>query len=263
METHKQTSPMINNTQIKFIKSLHQKKNRFENKVFIAEGIKIVNDLIENNFAIKELYATPSYLKTFHKLLEKKTYTVYEINEKTLSRISTLSSPNQVLAICKMIEYDLNLIDIKEKWHIVLDNINDPGNMGTIIRTAHWFGIDTIICSKDSVDVYNPKVVQSTMGSLAAVKIIYTDLRFFLSQINDKHSIWGSMLEGENFLKQRYPKSGLIIFGSESHGINKNLHAFIHYKISIGSNSIRKPDSLNVSVSAGIILSELFRQKSL
>jgi len=255
---------MISATQIKFIKSLHQKKSRIESKMFIAEGVKVVNDLILQGFNVKEIYATASYIHKYKSLISEKPFMIYEISDTQLERISTLSTPNEVVAICGMGAPDITPDDLKNKWCIVLDGINDPGNLGTIIRTAHWFGIDTIICSQNSVDIYNPKTVQSTMGSLAAVTVIYADLTDLLCKLAPLVSIFGTTLEGCPYRDYTYPKKGILLFGSESHGINADLYKYVHHKIVIPPvKPNNKPDSLNIAVSSGIILSELSSQKCL
>jgi len=255
---------MLSSNKIKFINALKLKKNRAENGLFIAEGPKVVNDLIANHYPVSELFATNEYIENNPLLQKEKKITLTAITTKELGRISALTTPNQVLALCNTKEYILDLNELLPQWSFVLDGINDPGNLGTIIRIAHWFSIKNIICSHDTVDVYNAKTVQSTMGSLAYAKIIYTDLTPFLRHFENKITVLGTFMKGRNIYDVDLKKQGLIVFGSESHGISKEIEKHISLKVSIPStHSTSHPDSLNVAVSAGIIAAELQRQNLL
>lgn len=252
---------MLSSNKIKFINALKIKKNRAENGLFIAEGPKVVSDLISNQYPVSELFATSAYIENNQVLLSEKKITLTEITEKELGRISALTTPNQVLALCKIKEHTLDLKELLSQWSFVLDGINDPGNLGTIIRIAHWFSIKNIICSQDTVDVYNSKTVQSTMGSLAFVKVIYTDLATFLNQVDTKVPVLGTFMKSKSIYDVDLKKQGLIVFGSESHGISKEIEKNISLKVSIPSTHCAShPDSLNVAVSAGIIAAELQRK---
>jgi len=252
---------MITSSKIKFINTLKLKKHRIENGLFIAEGTKVVNDLIINNYDITELYATTAFIENHITVLSDKNILVHEVSEKELNRISALTTPNQVLAVCKMKDHEIDIKEILNRWSFVLDEINDPGNLGTIIRIAHWFNIKYIICSPGTVDVYNPKTVQSTMGSLAFVKIVYTDLPSFLKKLDNKIPILGAFMNGKNIYDVNLGKSGIVIFGSESHGISNEVRKSVSISVSIPSaNKASCPDSLNVAVSTGIIAAELLRK---
>ena len=182
---------MLSKSKLKYIQSLGQKKFRQQEGLFIAEGPKLVNDLLEmKNSSIQEIFALKEWIEDNKKIADS--YQVVEITAIELEKISQLSSPNQVVAVVKKIAIDEN-IQVKGKFTLVLDNIQDPGNMGTIIRIADWYGIDQIVCNTQSADMYNPKVIQSTMGSIARVKVFYTDLSDWLSK-QKGISIYAAML---------------------------------------------------------------------
>ena len=252
---------MLSTNKIKLINALKLKKGRTENNLFIAEGPKVVSDLMVNNYNIVELYATVPFIESYNNLLSEKRIDITEISEKELGRISGLKTPNQVLAVCKIKEHCPDLKEILSHWSFVLDGVNDPGNMGTIIRIAHWFNIRNIICASETVDIYNPKTVQSTMGSLAFVKTIYTDLKPFLKSLGTDFPLLGTFMSGQSIYDADLDKKGIIVFGSESHGISKEVSTLLNHRISIPSTNITScPDSLNVAVSAGIISAELLRK---
>ncbi len=245
---------MISKAQIKFIQSLHAKKNRLEQSLFIVEGVKIVNELLlSNRFKIHSLY----YTKAFDDKSLKTAMNAYEVDEKTLAQISTLQTPNQVLAIVHFNE-DAPFVWEENKKYIALDNIQDPGNLGTIIRTAEWFGIDTIICSKQCVEYTNPKVIMSSMGSFLRVKIYYLDLiEIFESKPNI--ALIGAFLEGENLYETTLNNAGVLVIGSESHGISKDVSEYIQKKVKVPN--FGAAESLNASIAHAVILSEWKRQE--
>ena len=267
----------LSKNQIKFICSLHQKKYRDENKLFIAEGEKIVNDLLKSSFIIKSIYATNFFLKS---QLTTNSSQIIEVTQDELIRISTLTTPNQALAVAEIPQYEIDEKEIMDSLSLVLDEIQDPGNLGTIIRIADWFGIKNIICSENCVDVFNPKVVQATMGSICRVKIHYTDIKMFLEngkwkmpclpegrENGNSFKIYGALLNGKNIYEEKLSNKGLIILGNESKGLSKDLLPFITHKIKIPSfsNSLSKGEgrgeveSLNVAVAAAVICSEFNR----
>jgi TrmH family RNA methyltransferase len=255
---------MLSKNQIKFIASLKQKKYREENNLFIAEGAKIVPELLASGIIVKQVYATSDFLRKnkIEGSIER-----FEIKENELERISFLMTPNEVLAVCEIPVHELKIDSFKDKLTLVLDDIKDPGNMGTIIRIADWFGISDIVCSSSSVDAFNPKVVQATMGSIARVKIHMTDLHEFISSqtLRNKLKTFGALLEGENIYSKELPESGIIIIGSESHGISDSVREMVTDKISIPSfshysQSGGEAESLNAAVATAIICSE-FRRK--
>ena len=237
---------MISKNQIKFIKSLSLKKNRLKAQLFIAEGEKIVNELLNSEFEIEHIYAT----KQFSGLNSCQKSDITLIGNDELSRISNLTSPNNVLAIVKISQKELeNIIGIT----LVLDDVNDPGNLGTIIRICDWFGVTQLICSYNTVDCYNPKVVQSAMGSLFRVNIKYLDLATYLSNIDTP--IYGAYMNCADVKGEDLPKHSHLIMGNEANGISEAISEYITNKVSI-KNVGKNAESLNVAVATSILLHE-------
>ena len=240
---------MVSKNQIKFITSLQQKKYRYDHQLFFAEGIKVIQELLASNFELEHLYTTQEDFEEVSK--ERKTH----INENDLKKISALAKPNTCLATFKI----PNGEKIIEKGLILaLDSIRDPGNLGTILRLCDWFGIDQLICSKDAVDIYNPKVVQATMGSIARVNVNYIDLEAFISQT--QLPVFGTFMDGNNIYKTKLPQEGIIIMGNEANGISPELEKIIKNKLAIPRfGSLQKTESLNVATATAIVLSEFRR----
>jgi len=240
---------MLSKNQIKLINSLKKKKNRIQYNFFIAEGIKVVEELISSKFDLHKLFCTSEYLPKFS--LEDRQI----ITNKELNSISSFSSPNQVLAIFEIPKSE----QIKNKeLTLVLDEINDPGNLGTIIRLCDWYGVDQIVCSTNTVDCYNPKVVQASMGSLSRVSINYCDLTNFLQDAT--RPIFGALLHGENVYKSLLPKSSILVMGNEAKGISEDILNLITNKLTIPQfGEIQNTESLNVATATAILLSEFKR----
>ena len=237
---------MISKNQIKFIKSLSLKKNRVKAQLFIAEGEKIVNELLNSKFEIEQIYAT----KQFSGISSSDKSAVTLVSSEELSRISNLTSPNNVLAIVKISQKE------SEKSggiKLVLDDVNDPGNLGTIIRICDWFGVTQLICSNSTVDCYNPKVVQSAMGSLFKLDIKYLDLATYLADIDTP--IYGAYMNGVDVKEQELPKQLHLIMGNEANGISESISKYITNKVSI-KNIGGNTESLNVAVATSILLHE-------
>lgn len=243
---------MVSKNQIKLITSLEHKKFRQKNKLFIAEGVKVIQELLLSNFELQHLYVTEPIFEE----LNKKNITV--ISESDLKKISCLSTPNNCLAIFKI----PNEKPIKNTGLIIaLDDIRDPGNFGTIIRLCDWFGVSQIICSEQSVDLYNPKVVQATMGSLARVNVSYVNLSDHLSKT--KQMVFGTFMNGENVYKTELPASGILVLGNEANGISKEVEKTIQNRLSIPRfGAIKKTESLNVATAAAVFLSEFKRAEN-
>lgn len=262
---------MISKSLIQLIRSLKYKKFRELNRLFIAEGEKIINDLITASDDISSVFEIHSILAITgwsdnNKLLPGKGYDFYKITEDELKRISLLTTPNKVLALVKIPDYSSEENFAENNLSLVLDDIQDPGNLGTIIRIAHWFGINNIICSDNSVDVYNPKTVQSTMGSIWSVRIFYRELKPFLRHYFEQTDVpvIGAFLSGSNIYSLEPLSTGLIVLGNESHGISKELEPYIGSRISIPPFSEKhRPDSINVAQAAAIICSEFRRSQLL
>lgn len=240
---------MLSKNQIKLIKSLSQKKHRQQEGLFIVEGIKGINEFLNSKFELQQLYST-------EEIFDLTDDRLILIKENELKRISSLKSPNVALAIFKIPisqtpdDYDLA---------VVLDDVRDPGNLGTIIRLCDWYGINQLICSKNTVDCYNQKVVQATMGSLARVNITYTDLNDFLKSTNKE--ILGTFLNGENIYTSNLPTKGLIVLGNEANGISNNITELVNRKITIPQfGELKATESLNVANATAIVLSEFKRR---
>ena len=240
---------MITKNQVKYIQSLGQKKCRDTEQVFIAEGPKLVNELLKaENCRIVGLYAIKEWIDTSRANVE-----VNEVSADELQKISQLTTGNQVLAIVKKIEWETEPV-IKGNISLALDQIQDPGNMGTIVRLADWFGVKNIICSVDCVDVYNPKVVQASMGSITRVRVEYTDLSSWLKSNNDV-PIYATTLNGKDITKMEKLTEGIIVIGNESKGISDEILELSHFQITIPGKG--EAESLNAAVATGIILSHL------
>ncbi|MBF4466680.1 RNA methyltransferase [Flavobacterium sp. LC2016-12] len=240
---------MVSKNQIKLITGLHQKKQRFANQLFFAEGVKVIQELLQSNFELEHLYTTLNDFETVQP--SKRTF----INEQELKKISALATPNSCLAVFK-IPAENKIID--SGLIIALDDIRDPGNLGTILRLCDWFGIKQIICSKETVDIYNPKVVQATMGSIARVNVNYIDLKTFITQT--KLPVFGTFMDGDNIYKSNLPQNGIIIMGNEANGISAEIEKIVTSRISIPRfGELQKTESLNVATATAIILSEFKR----
>jgi TrmH family RNA methyltransferase len=246
---------MLSKSQIGFIKSLHQKKYRKENRIFITEGIKSIVEFIQSSYQIHSIY----YLASYRSLLPDLPANIklFEVNNAELDKISTLATPQGILALVNMPEErPVNRAMLKNTFTLVLDGVQDPGNLGTIIRTADWFGFKQIICSANTVEVYNPKTVQSTMGSLARVEVFYEDLLLFLKNLD--LPVYGAMLDGKNIYETAWGQEGLLILGNEGQGISGEVIKMIGVPVTIPR--IGSAESLNVAVSAAIFCSDIIRK---
>jgi RNA methyltransferase, TrmH family len=257
---------MLSKNKIKWIHSLEEKKHRDTEKLFVVEGLKMVDELLNSPFKIHSLYATQAW---FDKNYDSKTKFPLDsetVTETELSKISFLKTPQDALAIVRMPQIVMDLNILKNKLILALDKIQDPGNLGTIIRLADWFGIDTILCSPDTADLYNPKVVQSTMGSIFRVNVFYTMLDTTLMKFkNDKMPLYGTTLDGENIYNMKLSDSGIIILGNESKGIQTNILQLLDKKLFIPNfqKGEHKAESLNVGIAAAIVCSEFRKRLSI
>ena len=251
---------MISKNKIKFISSLHLKKTRDEKKLFIIEGEKIIKEFLEAGIRLKILAATTEFISALPTFTLKQIENIEIAGNNELKHMSSLKTPHNALAVLDKLYNEIE-DSPSEKLSVALDCIQDPGNLGTMIRTAAWFGIDTILCSNDCVDVYNSKVVQASMGALLHVKVYYTDLAKYFKNINNI-SVYGALLEGNTIYNQPISNKGIILLGNESKGISEKLLPFITHKISIpGAHSFKSGiDSLNVGIAASIIFSEFYRR---
>jgi len=251
---------MISKNQIKNISSLHQKKFRKELNLFIAEGPKVVDEFLHSDLKITEIYGLENWVTKNLLLLKKINCPYFVVTEAELARISALQTPNEVLAVFKQPVYDDKNIDVNAELSLYLDGVSDPGNMGTIIRMADWFGVKQIFCSDNCAEIFNPKVVQSTMGSLARLSFYYTTLTTACKLTNLKH-VLGANLNGENIYTSKLPEKCLLVIGSESHGISPENTQLLTKQITIPQAKNGTTESLNAAVATSIILSEFFRQQ--
>lgn len=240
---------MLSKSQIKTITSLKQKKYRLQQGLFVAEGVKTINELLASQFSLQQLYTTNSFK------IDANLETV--VSENELKKISFLKTPNTALAIFKIPEP--KAINTNQLL-VALDNVRDPGNLGTIIRLCDWFGIRDLVCNLETVDCYNPKVVQATMGSISRVNVSYLNLTDFLKTTH--MPIFGAFMEGDNIYKSQLPNKGILVLGNEANGISREIEQVITTKISIPRfGQLQSTESLNVATAAAILLSEFRRSE--
>lgn len=247
---------MISKNKIKYIRSLELKKNRNKEGKFVAEGFKVVDDLLALQPA-DLIVATGEWLRDKHFGAETE---VIEVTDEELKKVSFLQHPQQVLAVFRQAtseDYSINTSELS----LALDGVQDPGNLGTIIRIADWFGITHIYCSQDTADVYNPKVVQATMGSIARVKVEYGDLLGLVDSLPADVPVYGTLLDGDNIYQQKLENRGLIVMGNEGKGISPALAKKVNHKLLIPNfpEGRATADSLNVAIATAITCSEFRR----
>ncbi len=235
---------------------MQHKKDRLEHGLFLVEGHKSVIEFINSSYHIGAIYHTTSFDSKMLNLSRKINLT--EISAGDMEKISSLKTPQDVIALVKIPAWPaIHNAQLRQKFTIVLDGLQDPGNMGTIIRTADWFGIGQIICSADTVDVYNPKVVQATMGSLARIKVFYADLKTILPQL--AIPVFGAMLNGESIYETDFGPEGLILVGNEGNGVRPEIEQLITRAITIPR--VGSAESLNVGIATAIFCSEIARNR--
>ncbi len=247
--------------EVKFIRSLHDRKGREEQGCFIAEGAKIVTELLKSHFTVRHIFRTDSFNlpgQLHHAVA------VTEINAGDLKKISALTTPNQVLAVAEIPAWKIKMREMGEDLSLVLEDVRDPGNLGTIIRIADWFGIRRVICSETCVDVFNPKVVQASAGSAMRVKVYTENLESFLKELRETFPpsvlpVYAAVLGGENLYRKKPAVPGIILLGNESRGISPGVLGFATEKISIPSAG-GGAESLNVAIAAALICSEFRRE---
>jgi TrmH family RNA methyltransferase len=249
---------MISKNKIKYIHSLEQKKGRKAEQAFVAEGPKIVGELL-NVCSPKLIIATRSWLEV-HPLAHS-SVEIIEVDEEELRKVSFLLHPQEVLAVFPLLSGSKPSPDT-QKLMLALDGIQDPGNLGTIIRIADWFGIEQMICSTDTADVYNPKVVQATMGSIARVNITYTDLCPFIDALPTDYPVYGTLLDGGNIYQQALTPYGLLVMGNEGNGISPEIRAKVNHRLLIPNYPSGRAtvESLNVAIATAIACAEFRRR---
>ncbi len=269
---------MLSNSQVKHINALKIKKYRDEYKEFIAEGNTLVTDLTKSSYEIAGVYALSEWITGNLDVIGHKNIPVYEADPADMERITSLSSPSPVLAIVKIPagmaagldsagygSPEQNIPGLFEELSVMLEGISDPGNMGTLLRIADWFGIRNVICSETCVELYNPKVVQASMGSVARVSVFYTDLSRFLENLKGRLPVYGTFLQGDSIYSIPLENKGIILIGSEAHGISDPLSGFVTGRLyipSFGSTDNGKAESLNAAVATAVVIAE-FRRRGL
>ncbi len=245
---------MLSKSQISLLQSLQHKKFRKEHGAFLVEGYKSVIEFINSAYQIEAVYHTAAIAPKLLNLSQKINFE--EISLKSLEKISSLTTPQDFIALVKIPRWPaIQYSTLQKKFSLVLDGIQDPGNMGTIIRTADWFGIENIICSEDCVDVYNPKVVQATMGSLSRINVHYTNIADVLTNI--KLPVFGALLDGENIYTTNFGTEGLIVMGNEGNGLRPYIISLVNKAVTIPR--MGKAESLNVAIATAIFCSEINR----
>ena len=238
---------MLSKSQIKLITSLKQKKYRHQHGFFVVEGVKTIKELLQSNLELHKLYTT----ETFN--IDAKVEVI--ISDLDLKRISFLTTPNKALAIFNIPKS--KPID-NSGLILALDAVRDPGNLGTIIRLCDWFGVKELVCSKETVDCFNPKVIQATMGSITRVNVSYVDLEAFLKA--SETPVFGAFMDGKNVYNEELSEKGILVMGNEANGVSKEIEAIITEKISIPRfGNLQATESLNVATATAILLSEFRR----
>ena len=244
---------MISKNNIKFVHQLEQKKYRRKEGLFVAEGPKVVGDLLHAGFTPRMLFAVGEWITAHH-------MSAMEVTDDELRKLSFLQHPQQELGVFVLPPHRNAATLNSETLYLALDGVQDPGNLGTIIRLADWFGIQTIFCSEDTADCYNPKVVQATMGSLAHVHIIYTDLEVLLQSAHCP--IYGTLLDGQNIYQQQLSTEGIIVMGNEGNGISPAIRQLVTHKLLIPNYNTagETAESLNVAIATAITCAEFRRR---
>lgn len=254
---------MISKSQISYIKSLHLKKYRKENQQFIIEGDKLTDEFLNSDFQVEEIYLIDSKREKYELLLSKsaKKIEIISARREDMEKMTQMSTAPEVIALVNIpIQNSIEQIprsEFEDNLVLMLDDVKDPGNLGTIIRIADWFGIKHIICSENCVELYNSKVIQATMGSILRTKLYYTDLFQYLN-LNKNSAVYGALLEGNSIYELEGKMNGILLMGSESHGISSTLLPFISNPISIPRFGYA--ESLNVAIATGILCSEMKRR---
>lgn len=256
---------MISKNKARFIISLQRKKIRDEEGLYVIEGDKIVREFLASGVPLKMLVAKAEFISSLAPGMVSESCEVEEVSFDELRQLSTLKTPHNALAVVNITGKELNPEEVLNELCVALEVVQDPGNLGTIIRAAGWFGIKNIVCSAECVDVYNPRVIQASMGALLHVNVYYYDLQKLLSDAGEREiPVFGTMLEGESIYDHKLGNKGIILFGNESKGISDALAPFITEKIMIPRFSAAKPgiDSLNVGMAAAVVFSEFRRRSS-
>lgn len=240
--------------EIQFVRSLADKRTRDAEHLFVAEGFKLVDEIRNSELRIRNIYTTRDDISGLD---------VVRIEKREMERISQLNTASDILAVVEQPRYSLKLNDLRSKLTLALDGVQNPGNMGTIIRLADWFGVENIICSRECADLYNPKVVQATMGALLRVRVHYVDnlAQILSSAASEGTPIYGTLLDGNNIYSERLSNRGIIVMGNEGQGVTEECRKTLTHKLFIPPYPADRPtsESLNVAMATGIILAEFRR----
>lgn len=255
---------MISKNRIKYVRSLEMKKYRKAEGVFVAEGHKLVGDLLDV-FECKYLAATSEWLSAHEAWIEqrKNRVEVDEVTDEELRRVSFQETPQQVLAVFRQPIYEVNVDEVvSRQLCLALDDVQNPGNLGTIVRLADWFGIEHIFCSKGCADIYNPKTVQATMGGMAHVQVHYVDLPQMLQGLAGDIPVYGTFLDGDNMYQKELENRGVIVMGNEGKGVSKEVEAFVTERLYIPNYPAGREtsESLNVAIATAIVCAEFRRR---
>lgn len=252
---------MLSKNKIKLIHSLNRKKGRDEANLFLVEGNKMVIEALNSDFKIETLVCTTVFLNR-HPEIRLRVNELIETDSASIQKASLLQNPQDSMALVIQPYHSKPATNLKTDLVIALDNIQDPGNLGTILRLADWFGIHEVICSENTVDVFNPKVVQASMGAIFRIKIRYTRLEdFLMDACENQLPVYGTFLEGNDIYAEQLTRNGILVFGNEGNGISPEVAALVSHKISIPSFSSGKgSESLNVAIAAAICCSEFRRR---
>ncbi len=241
---------------IQFVRSLAEKRVRDQERLFVAEGSKLTEEILASKFVVRRIYTTRHDLKGKN---------IEVVDQREMERISQLKSANDTLAVVEQPNHKLSLANLRGKLTIALDGVQNPGNLGTIIRLADWFGVEDIICSRDTADCFNPKVIQATMGAILRVRVHYTDnLPALLQEAHREGlNIYGTLLDGGNIYDEKLDASGIIVMGNEGRGITDETRKTLTHRLLIPPYPADAPtsESLNVAMATGIILAEFRRQQ--
>lgn len=240
--------------EIQFVRSLADKRTRDSEQLFVAEGIKLIDEIRESKAKIRQIYTTRQDLKGANVTL---------VERRDMERISQLKTPSDCLAVVEQPRHTLSTKALQSSLTLALDGVQNPGNLGTIVRLADWFGVEDILCSKECADIYNPKVVQATMGALLRVRVHYVDnlAQILSSAANEGTPIYGTLLDGNNIYSEKLSNRGIIVMGNEGQGVSEECRKTLTHKLFIPPYPIDRPtsESLNVAMATGIILAEFRR----
>jgi len=251
---------MLSKNKLKIIQSLNHKKGREKENCFLAEGDKIVTEALKSNFHVDYLIATSKFIDS-HSLLCPPSGNIIEVTKKEIQTASLLQSPQNAMAVIHLPKRLFSVSSLNNQFSLALDSIQDPGNLGTIIRIADWFGIHHILCSEDTVDCFSPKVIQASMGAIFRVKVHFTDMESAMKKIKElKIPAFGTFLDGDNIFKELLPSTGILVMGNEGNGISEKISHYIDKRLTIPSFGKSGTESLNVGTATAICCAEFKRR---